>query len=218
MIINSNKTIINFLNEYGYLFENDTLVLLEELKVEEKLKNIKNKYKKKREELKKGTIEKLKELGGELANEITTEVAEKIRNQKQRVKAMYIAKRASLDASEKIELERLRKISIKTGILLSGIVLASLLMFSSFKIYLSEKKKFKKYCQTLKGKAQVRCLAQARVKALKRRFTFLNGVIVNCNKSKDPVKCKDKVDEEMLKLKQKIINISSKYTAPYTGD
>jgi len=32
----------------------------------------------------------------------------------------------------------------------------------------------------------------------------LNGATIKCNSSKDPIKCKDKLDEEILKLNEKL--------------
>jgi len=52
MILNIEQTIIDYLNKFGFLFENDALVLLEDIKLDKKIKEIKEKYKKKKDKLK----------------------------------------------------------------------------------------------------------------------------------------------------------------------
>ena len=65
MILNIEQTIIDYLNKFGFLFENDALVLLEDIKLDKKIKEIKEKYKKKKDKLKEFrdiALEKLQEI------------------------------------------------------------------------------------------------------------------------------------------------------------
>ena len=76
MILNVEQTIIDYLNQFGFLFENDSIVLLEDLKTEKKIQKVKEFYKKRRQELKDNRddqIEALKDFAMDLAKDAVDE-------------------------------------------------------------------------------------------------------------------------------------------------
>lgn len=208
------KIIIDYLNKFGYLFENDTLVLLEDIKIDKKIKEIKDKYKKKRNELKKyrdTALDKIKEIalstidsqGQETADELNETILDMIEKKKQRIKQLYYIKSAYLNTQQAKEIEKTLKMYKSTKII-SGVALASLIIYTSYQIYKDTNDKYKKNCEKKTGKDKEKCILNNRIIALKKRLNFLNGATIKCNKSKDPVKCKDKLDEEILKLNEKL--------------
>ena len=214
MLLNIEQTVIDYLNKFGFLFENDALVLLEDIKLDKKIKEIKDKYKKKRNELKKyrdTALDKIKEIalstadsqGQETADELNETILDMIEKKKQRIKQLYYLKSAYLNTQQAKEIEKTLKMYKNTKII-SGVALASLIIYTSFQIYKDTNDKYKKNCEKKTGKDKEKCILNNRIIALKKRLNFLNGATIKCNKSKDPVKCKDKLDEEMLKIKEKI--------------
>ena len=210
MILNIEQTTINYLNKFGFLFENDALVILEDIKQEEKIKEIKEKFKKKREILdnnKETLLDKLKEFGesvlGEYTDSANEKIANKIEEKKQRIRNMWFAKKAYLNAQELKEIQKL-KFKYKTTGVISGVTLASMIIYTSFQIYKDTNNKYKKNCEKKTGKDRERCILHNRSLALKNRINFLNGATIKCNKSQDPLKCKDKLDEEILKIREKL--------------
>jgi ABC-type multidrug transport system fused ATPase/permease subunit len=216
MLLNIEQTVIDYLNKFGFLFENDTLVLLEDIKINKKIKEIKDKYKKKKDDLKEyrdEALDKIKEVavatadskGQETADELNEELLELIEKKKQRIRHLYLIKKAYLNGQESKEIEK-TLLTYKSVAIISGITLASLIIYTSYQIYKETNKKYKKNCIKKTGKEKEKCILNNRIISLKKRLDFLNGASIKCNKSKDPVKCKDKLDEEILKIKEKIEN------------
>jgi hypothetical protein len=211
MILNVEQTIIDYLNKFGFLFENDSLLLLEDLKTEDKKNKIKEKYKKKRKALdnqKDGALKNLddfsKSFGHGLADKANEEITEKVAKQKHRIKKLWFLKRAYLNGQEVRELEKITTLHKKSAIIISGVAFASMVIYTSYQIYRDTNSKYKKICGNKKGIEKDRCILQNRIKALKNKLDFLNGATIKCNKTKDPVKCKDKLDEEILKTREKL--------------
>lgn len=214
MILNVEQTVINYINKFGFLFENDTLLLLEDVKLNKKIKEIKTKYKKKNDDLKKyrdDALDKTKEIAistadsqtQEYADELNEKILDMIEEKKQRIKQLYFIRSANLNAQQAKEIEKAIK-TYKTTKIISGIALASLIIYTSYQIYKDTNNKYQKNCEKKPGKIREKCILNNRIISLKKRLDFLNGASIKCNKSKDPVKCKDKLDEEILKIKEKI--------------
>jgi hypothetical protein len=207
MLLNIEQVVHDYLNEFGYLHENDTLILNEEIKIKEAIKDIRRKYKKKRQNLEKykdEALEKLKDSAQDIGKEVGEELLVQIEKQKAKIRTVYLLKKSSLNSQEAIELAKIKNIAKHGAMTLSGIGLASLLIYVSFKFYKENKKLINQECGDKKGKLRERCIRQFRIKVLTKRLSFLDKSLIKCNYSKDPVKCRDKIDEELLKVREKI--------------
>jgi hypothetical protein len=210
MVLNIEQTIVDYLNKFGLLFENNTLSA--NPNIENKIKETRKKYKRKRKQLlkhKESALEKLKEFAKSLGEDLADEMIEKLEKQKLRIRSVYLIRKSSLWKKELEEIQRLKSISKKSGLVISGIGLASLLIYSSYKVYTDNKKRYQSLCLNKTGKEKYDCIKKYKVISLRKRYQFLNNAAIKCNYSKHPVKCKDKLDEEMLKIKLKIEDIIS---------
>lgn len=169
------------------------------------IKIIKKKYKKKRNELlkrKNEAIEKLKDIALDISHDVADDMTERIEKQKKKVRLFFKIKKSLLD---KQEVEEIKKVKLsKKGLFVSGIALASIITYMSYKIYKENNKKYIRYCSKLDGEEKELCIKQYRMKSLSKRLAFLTHSLSKCNFSKDPVKCKDKLDEEMLRIREKL--------------
>lgn len=210
-----------YINKYGFLFKNDTLILLEDLKLEEKINSIKEKYKKKRKQLlqnREKAIEELKDygerVGEDVADEVNDILAEKIR----KLKLLYMIKLKNLKKNELEELMKVKKLIKKSTLIISGIAFASLSIYTAYKIYRDAIKRYEKKCENDTGEKKRKCVLELKIKALKRRLTFLNNAAINCNYSKDPINCRKKLDQEILKVRELIRNFSNEVITRLTGE
>jgi hypothetical protein len=138
MLLNIEQVVHDYLNEFGYLHENDTLILNEEIKIKEAIKDIRRKYKKKRQNLEKykdEALEKLKDSAQDIGKEVGEELLVQIEKQKAKIRTVYLLKKSSLNSQEAIELAKIKNIAKHGAMTLSGIGLASLLIYVSFKFY-----------------------------------------------------------------------------------
>jgi ABC-type multidrug transport system fused ATPase/permease subunit len=215
MFLNIEQTVIDYLNKFGFLFENDTLVLLEDIKIDKKIKEIKEKYKKKKDKLKEyrdKSLDKLKEIfkdateqyGQEYADELNEKIFDIVEKKKKRIRQLYLIQKNLLNAQEAKEIEK-AMFKYKATAIISGVALASLIIYTAHQTYKETNNKYKKNCEKKIGIDKDRCILKNRIVALKKRLNFLNGASIKCNKSKDPIKCKDKLDEEILRLKDKLV-------------
>lgn len=204
----------NYLNEYGILIKNDTLILLNENKIDDKIAQIKNKYKKKRKDLKAQydkAVEKIKDFGKDVgkdaAKDTIEEMNKKIRTKSENMRTVYLVRLKSLGKQEIDALQKLQKIksiSKKGLIATSGLALASIIIATSYQVFKDEKDEITRKCSRKKGKEKEICNKRNRIIALKRRISFLNNSVFRCNYSKDPVKCRMTIDKEILKLKESL--------------
>ena len=215
MLLNVEQTIIDYLNKFGFLFEDDALVLLEDIKIDKKIKEIKEKYKKKKDKLKEYrdiALEKLKELFKSAAEaqvekygeELNEKIIETIEKKKQRIRQLYLIKKTYLNSQEAKEIEKVL-FKYKATAIISGTALASLIIYTAYQTYKETNNKYKKNCEKKVGIEKDKCILKNKIFSLKKRLNFLNGATIKCNSSKDPIKCKDKLDEEILRLKDKLI-------------
>lgn len=205
MELHVEQTIIEYLEKYGYLFENDSLILFEDLKIEK----IKEKYRKKKEDLKKNKesyMETLKDFGNRVQGDVGANIQDQVEDKIKKLQLAYTLKKQLLKAEEAVEI---KKIGLKHGIMLSGVGLASVLLYSSFKLYLDNKKKIKEHCSKKKGLEKQKCIQKYMQQSLLKRLYFLKRSIHKCNYSKDPVQCKAKLDMEILKVQEKLKDVSS---------
>lgn len=226
MIINTEDTVLEYLNKYGFLFENKNDVLLQEndFSTKEKISQIRRKYEKRRrdlEEYKEKALEKLKEfgesMGQSLADETNEKIKEKIEIEKRKIKTYYLLKKRLLLQQEKTEVKNIIIASKAGALILGGMGLASILIFSSYKVYKNNKAKYEKQCKNKVGKNKDKCIIKAKIEALKKRHEFLNNVITKCNKSNNPIKCKAKIDRELIKIRERIRNNLTKFGRDVTG-
>ena len=202
-MLNINEILINYINKYGHLSENDTLILLDDIKTDMKIKKIKEENRKKREELKKKREEDLEYL--EKTNKkdkVIKFVDKKIQSKRRGIFVSYFLKLAMID---KDELGSLKKTVKKSLLLISGLSLATLLIHTAYSFYEEGKNVIIKKCNSKKGvMAREICLKKNKIELLKKRLAFLNKNIVKCNYSKHPVECRAKLNEEILKVKEKL--------------
>lgn len=200
MELHVEQTLIEYLEKYGYLFENDTSIIMEELEEEK----IKEKYKKKKEELlknKENILAKLKDFGKEVGANVADEMREEIEEKIKKIRTLYFARKQMLNLKQATELKNLKG---KSGLVVSGAALAAMLIFTSFKLYRMEKQRTLKQCTDKEGLEKQICIKNHYKQALIKRLYFLKKSMYKCKYSKDPVKCKDKVDEEILKVEEKL--------------
>jgi len=213
MLLQPKQTIIDYLNQFGYLFE-DSIILEEEIKVVEKEEKINRYYNQKKKDLekkKKEVLQKidsnkekykesLKDFGEDLRDKIFDELEVEIDEKRSRVRQYFVARRAMLTKQQETAL----KTAKKGGLLIAGTTLASLLIYSSIKLYKKDQESFKEQCKQLEDKEKRKCIIRARIILLKKRSQFLKTVLTRCKESKDPVACKNKIDLELLKIQGKI--------------
>lgn len=163
---------------------------------------IKDKYKKERDKLKKSKDDKL----DKLKNQSLTDNMDKIiKDKKDKIIKLYKIRKTVLNKQEFDELKIITKfLKNKKVILVSGLTIASTIIYLSYKIYKDDTKKYNKLCSKLKGYEKELCISTKRIKALTKRFIFLNKLSFRCKHSKDPLKCKIRLDEEMLKIRERI--------------
>ena len=196
-------------------------VLYESPILQSKTSKIKEKYDKKRKELikhKNEALEKLKDFGKDVGKDVAGEMTEKIRTQKAKIRSLYLMRKGMLNSQEFKELEKVKNVSKKSSLIISGIGLASIIIYTSYKIYKENEKKYERMCKDKKGKDKEKCIIKNRIIALEKRLKFLNNSAIKCNYSKNPVKCKDKLDEEMLKIRERIRNYSNNIMTRITGE
>jgi multidrug transporter EmrE-like cation transporter len=104
--------------------------------------------------------------------------------------------------------EYLRSLGVSSGyatLTSLGAVIVALLIISisynAFKNYLT---KSARYCSDLSGEEKDRCMRSYIQKGYKTRIMNLQKGMKFCNESKDPMKCKEKVNSKISKLKLKI--------------
>ena len=228
MILNVEQTLLDYLNEYGFLFENDSVILKEDINTYKKIEKVKIIYKQKRERLDKekedaiekikdhreGILQKLKDYGIELGKEVTEDIEDDVHNQVRRVARFFLGKKALLS---KEELETIRKIK-KGSLVVSGVGLASMLIYTSYKTYKKDERKYEKYCEDKKGRQKRVCILNIRIELLKRRSKFLNNAAIKCDYSKNPVECKKKLDQEKIRLEEKIKDYLTDLRSETIGD
>jgi len=222
MIINEEKIINDFVNRYWYLFE-DSSLLLEDISINKKIQDIKEKYKKKKESLEKSkdsALEKIKDFGLDLGKEVSEEYRERLQDKVRRMKAIFIARMRLLNKQTYEEIKNVKKISkLKSGAIVSGITLASLIIFTSYQIFKRDKKIIEDKCSKLSGKRKLLCVKKIEIYLTKDRLDFLEKSIYKCKYSKDPVKCRSEIDKEILRLKgimkDKLSELGSRMVSHY---
>jgi len=213
MSLYSKQTIIDYLNQFGYLFE-DSIILAEEIKETEKKEKINKYYEQKKKDLedkekealkkidlnKEKYKESLKDFGEDLRDEVISKLEEEVDEKKGKVRQFFVARKAMLTQQQQNTL----KTAKRGGVFLAGATLASLFIYSSLKLYKREHEIFKEQCKQFEGKQKRQCIIKARIVLLKKRSQFLKTVLTRCKDSKDPVACKNRIDQEILKIEGKI--------------
>lgn len=204
MILNVEQTIIDYLNQFGFLFENDSIVLLEDLKTEKKIQKVKEFYKKRRQELKDNRddqIEALKDFAMDLAKDAVDEfeIENTVTRKRDQIIRAFVSKQNMLKQQEIAKINQIKS----GGKLVTGMALASILIYGALKLYYSELEKANFICSSKVGKEKHKCFLKQKITSVQKRISFLDRSKVKCSESKDPVKCKDKIDEEIVRLKQK---------------
>lgn len=210
MLLHVEQVVLEYLEKYGYLFESDSSILLEELNQKTIEKKIRNKYNIKQKELdekKDSILQKLKNFGEKVKDKLTGEVLDKVEDEIElklkKLSSWYYARKALLDQQRLKELGKLNSQG-KAGLIISGIGLASVISYSAYKLYKEERSKSIQICLNKKGKQRIECIGMYTRKSLLKRLYFLKRSVQKCKYSKDPVRCKDKLDEEILKVEAKI--------------
>ena len=219
MLLHIEESLLEYLDKYGFLFENDTSIIKEELGLAKKIQLIKDKYKKKRDDLlkrKKESTEKIKKIAKEVGEKASTnvvdDISERIDKEREKIRSVYLARKSLLDKQELNNISKLKK-TTKGSLYVSGLSLASIIIYLSYKIHKDNQKKYKKICRFKIDKEA--CIKKYKIDSLKKRLTFLNSSITKCNFSKNPVKCRSAIDMEMLKLKEKIRTSAGNYALAY---
>ena len=186
-------------------------------KIHKKINQIKNYYKKKREEAKNkrdDDLEKIKDylkdsgerLGRDVSDTAAEQLQDEIEARGRRIRAIFLMRKTILDREEMMRLMKIKKFQkISKGTLLaSGIVLSGTLIQRAYSSYKKEMKRAKYICDNKEGKERQMCLEKYKIKLLKKRFNFLNSIIVHCKEAKDPVRCRLAIDKEIEKVKNLI--------------
>jgi hypothetical protein len=215
MNITAKEILINYLNKYGYLFENDTLLLLDDIKIDKQIEDIKKKNRLKKLQLKRDKdkeLETLKDYSKDVLKDYSKDVSDdiirvldkKLKSKRNKIMIKYLARLSMLN---KGELSSIKNLSKKTMVLISGLSLATLLIHTAYQIYKVEKTVVIKKCITKKGKIEKEiCIKKHKIDLLKKRLNFLNKNVIKCNYSKDPVNCRNKLDKEILKVRELLRN------------
>jgi hypothetical protein len=213
MTLQAEEILIDFVNKYGYLFE-ESKILLEEVDDKNDQKKIKEYYDQKKRDLdkkekeilnriesnKEAYKETLKSFGEDLRDKIIDEIDEKVNEKKARTREFFAARRAMLTSQQKKMITKTKK----GGLILAGTTLAAMLIFSSIKLYQRDQELFKEKCKNYIGKQKKKCILKSRVILLRNRSNFLKTALTKCKYSKDPIACRGRIDKEMLKIEEKI--------------
>ena len=182
--------------------------------LDERIYQIKLRYRKKRDNLKtdkESMIDRLKEKlddfikyhGRDIADELQNEVSEKAKI----VQLRYYKKISELIANEKKELDALRKVQkiIKsTKHSIAGVTMAAIIIATSYQTYKYLNNEAKKKCLKYEGKKRLACIKIKRIELMKKRLNIINQKTINCDKSKDPDRCRGEIDKFVLKLRDNI--------------
>lgn len=169
-----------------------------------KTDKLKEKYKEKKEKIKKDKTvpEKIKDISmaayRSISDELSDSTAKKISKQMKKIRVKNI--------SDKI---RPTGIKPKTTLLATASAIASFIIYMSYKNHKIDKERLIKSCFDKKGKEKILCIKKHNKDALLLRINFLRKSIFKCKYSDDPIKCKAKIDSEILKIEQKIKDIGS---------
>lgn len=169
----------------------------------EKIQQIKNYYKQKKEELKLKQDEfkeKIKDQLISLRDSSRDDIIEELEKKKQKTFRYFANKRMMLTNREIAALKK----TIKGGKIISGFALATFIITKSISIYQEKQDQYEQFCLNKSGKSKQMCIAKVRLKMLQDRSNFLKVATTNCNKSKDPIECKDRIDKEIIKLENSI--------------
>jgi hypothetical protein len=212
LVLNVEQVVLDYLEKYGYLFENDASILMEELKQKEKENKIREKYKKRKELIDKHKdtiLDKLKDIADQVKNEYSGQLKEDFEDQiklkTKKLKAWYYTKVSLMNRQQ---LKELSKVRSKSTLVMSGLALAAIISYMGYRLYKEEKTKNIKVCLNKKGKYRLICIKNNTRQSLMQRLYFLKRSIFKCKYSKDPVKCKSKIDQEMLKIERRLIEIA----------
>jgi hypothetical protein len=180
----------------------------------DKIDEIKKKYKKKREELRKNQesyIEKLKdklnEFGKDVSAEVLDDYQEKTYEKINQARLRYYNSLKVLFSSEQKELSMLQKAGkLVSGnkYLLAGSVISSAIIITSYEFYKNFTKIALNKCSKYKGNKKTKCIESQRIVALKKRLNFINTKKINCKKSSNPIQCEKELDQVRLKLEEKL--------------
>lgn len=186
-------------------------------RIHNKIQQIKDYYKKKRKELKDqkdDDLEKLKQylkdsgesLGRSVSDTAAGQIQEEVEERGRRIRALYVMKNTILNRQEMLRLMKIKKIQkvTKGTLVASGIVLSGGLIQKAYSTYKDEMKKAKSVCSGKTGKERAICIEKYKIKLLKKRFNFLNSIIVHCKETKDPVKCRVAINKEKERVKNLI--------------
>jgi len=177
------------------------LSYLQEAKEEDDIKrairNTKVEYKNKKKEIKKKINDariKYAEYSTEIGHTIAKEAISTYEKELLLLQHVYGKKIGFLFA--KLKLIRSKKVA---AVALTGIILGS---YQLYKTYI---KAYSNQCRNTQGMDKILCYRRARLNALQKRILYLKKSInQECNKTKDPPKCKIRVASEIEKLTLKV--------------
>lgn len=90
------------------------------------------------------------------------------------------------------------------GVVLGALALSTLLIYGSYKTYQRYFSKAAKACAGKSGKERSMCIKTFQAQALKAQISDLSRAKVACNKSKNPEKCANAINNKIAKLQKKI--------------
>jgi len=96
----------------------------------------------------------------------------------------------------------------KYGTAIGGIAVAALLVYLSYKLYKAKYSPASKACANRSGEEKTACMKQYRINALSQQLLDLKQAIKACDKSKDPTKCKAKVNKYIGKVGGKLKKVT----------
>ena len=183
-------------------------ILNEENTKESLRQKIKDKYDEERDKLEKYKniiLLKLRTVGERTSKQFSS--SNIIDDEIKKLKNIYSAKRSLINKREVMELSKLNK--SKSGMIVVGSVLSSLIIFTAYNNYKNSREKILMRCKKLKGINKIDCYKDHEKDLLQKRISFLERSIFKCKKSSNELSCKKKINKEILKLKDRVKDLFS---------
>lgn len=94
------------------------------------------------------------------------------------------------------------------AVLVAGGALATILLMASYKIYKNKYSEAAQACSKFKGDEKDDCMRKFKMQAVQKQLQELRESIHKCDKSKDPDLCREKINEKIIKLRKKLMDMS----------
>ena len=103
------------------------------------------------------------------------------------------------DVMLEFDFKKLTDVKTVGAVLATGVAVSAILSLA-YQYYRAHYTKVGKKCSGYRGVTKQKCEAKARLEALNKSISKLKSLKNKCKKTKDPKKCRSKVDEKIDKL------------------